>query len=341
MPTLEQIKILAHLKELGVGTLEIFRLLLGSEPSYSIGHLVRDKYISRRTDGLYVLLKRGHELTASYKNYQSVPSDKSAQKKALQTSGTAVLLKRYGIKVSDTLIENENIFIPSAHWRKIRLGITSTSRFLGILIYRDIKFAVYNIDEGMEWQGMAESSLFYWHHGAYETKADAMLMICESDAPRLAKQIIQRTMWDRKKLIKQENYSFEPDKPHRYSKSPIRLKSNYCRVLLCDWEDFKSVLDCAADRNKILTDYQENFGGDINDSGIYGRTCDIEVYPSRYFINLENDLLRIVYLWDHVKWQNREHEGLYYNKIDYHLVMREKYRIIGERIGCDTVYVNM
>jgi len=288
-----------------------------------------------------VLLKKGNKFTDNYKNFQSVPSEKIARKRALQTSDIAVLFKKYDIKFSDIFIENENCFIPSAYWRKIRLGIISTSRFLGMLIYRGIKFAVYDIDENMEWQGMAEISLFYWHHGAYETKADAMLMICRNNSPQMAKQIIQRTMWDRKKLIKHENYSFEPDKPQRYSKSPIRLKSNYNRVLLCDWEDFKSVLDYAVDRDKILKNYQERLGGNINNSGIYGRSCDIEVYPNRYFINLENDLLRFVYLWDHVKWQNREHDGLYYNKIDYHLIMREKYKIFGEKIGCDTVYVDV
>ena len=150
-------------------------------------------------------------------------------------------------------------------------------------------------------------------------------------------------MWDRKRLIKDINYSFEPKKRQKYSKAPIRLKSNYHKVLLCDWADFKSVLDCAVNRDTIIEDYREKLGGTICDPGSYsGRLCNIEVHPNRYFINLENDLLRLVYLWSQIKLQEQlENEGQLYHKIDYHLVMREKYRLIGEKIGCDTVYVDM
>lgn len=342
MPTFEQIKILVHLKEMGVGTTETFRLLLEQDASHLVGHLVRDKYISLHSDGLYTLLKKGDSLISNYQNYIPVPSEKSARKKTLQISNLAVLLKRYGIKYSDTLTEDENIFIPSAHWRKIRMGILSTARFLGVLIYNNKRIAVYDIENGsMEWQGMAESSLFYWHHGKSETCADAMLMICRDDAPKAALQIIQRTMWDRKRLIKRENYSFEPNKPQKYSKSPIKLKSNYNKVLLCDWNDFKSVLDCFVNRKVIMAEYQSKVGGVINEIGLYNRESDIEDYPRRYFVNLENDLLRFVYLWDRVKWMNQEHDDLHYRNIDYHLIMRSKYKVIGEKIGCDTEYVDL
>ena len=52
--------------------------------------------------------------------------------------------------------------------------------------------------------------------------------------------------------------------------------------------------------------------------------------------------LRLVYLWSQIKQQKEyENRRLGYSSIDYHLVMREKYRFIGEKIGCDTVYVDM
>ncbi len=100
------------------------------------------------------------------------------EKRTLQVSKIAALLERQGIKISDSLPENERPhFIPSACWRNIAPGILSTTRFTGMLLAYGKKYAVYDIGDGnMEWQVRAESSLFYTKYGSYETKADGMIL---------------------------------------------------------------------------------------------------------------------------------------------------------------------
>jgi hypothetical protein len=72
------------------------------------------------------------------------------------------------------------IFIPSACWRQIRAGILSTTRFAGILFIDEHRLAVYDIGDGnMDWQSMAEHSLFYRKYWEHETCATGVLMICD------------------------------------------------------------------------------------------------------------------------------------------------------------------
>ena len=75
------------------------------------------------------------------------------------------------------------------------------------------KYAVYDIGDGtMDWQLRAESSLFYYKYGSFETKADGMILICEDGRKHeIARQIIRQTMWVRKTLLK-DRYA-ETDKP--------------------------------------------------------------------------------------------------------------------------------
>ena len=122
----------------------------------------------------------------------------------MQVSKVCMWMKKDGVPVSGKRLDTEEpYFIPSARWRDIAKGILSTTRFAGMLIAYDKKYAVYDIGDGtMEWQLRAESSLFYYRYGSFETKADGMIMICD-DGKRneIAMQIIRQTMWARKALL--------------------------------------------------------------------------------------------------------------------------------------------
>lgn len=143
------------------------------------------------------------------------------------------MLEKVGVEITGEWYDmDEPQFIPSACWREIAPGILSTTRFAGMLLAYGKKYAVYNIGDGtMEWQVRAETSLFYRKYGSYETRADGMILICD-DGKRdeIAERIIRQTMWSRKTLLK-ERYA-ETNKPIRYSRSPIKLRTQYRRVYL-------------------------------------------------------------------------------------------------------------
>ena len=85
---------------------------------------------------------------------------------------------------------------------------------------------LFRSDGSVEWQVRAESSLFYTRYGSYETKADGMILVCDNDKKRkIAENIIRHTMWNRKSLLN-ANYT-ERNKPVRYSRSPIKLRTQY------------------------------------------------------------------------------------------------------------------
>lgn len=116
----------------------------------------------------------------------------------------AMFMESNSIPVTNEIIDREDpYFIPSPCWRKIATGILSTTRFIGMLITDDKKYAIYDIGDGnMEWQVRAESSLFYTRYGRYETCADGMIMICDEDKRmKIAENIIRQTMWNRKQLM--------------------------------------------------------------------------------------------------------------------------------------------
>ena len=119
-------------------------------------------------------------------------------------------------------------------------------------------------DENMEWQLYAEGSLFFRTYGAYETMADGMLMICPNNAPRIAERIIRRTLWERKRLIT-NSFGYENDKPVRYAKSPVRIKTDYKMVLLTDPEDLILTLDTISDIRNIKLGYLERLGGQFEE----------------------------------------------------------------------------
>ena len=206
-------------------------------------------------------------------------------------------MEKCGIPIRDRLPDTgEPVFIPSACWRKIARGILSTTRFAGVLAAHGKLYAVYDIGDGtMDWQLRAESSLFYHKYGSFETKADGMILVCEdSRRNEIAKQIIRKTIWGRKTLLK-DRYA-ETDKLVRYSRSPIKLRTQYEHVYLTTPSLLQTSLErIYGEESHIQHAVKNSYRSHDPSQG------DVEVYPNRYYLNPAFDLLKLVHFFAAVK----------------------------------------
>ena len=270
--------------------------------SYVFRPLTKQKYIIKDKDGIVSILNKGKELFSNEAPLISIGGGKQNQKRILQVSRVAALLEKNGVEISGKLrSRNVPYFIPSACWREIAPGILSTTRFAGMLLAYGKKYAVYDIGDGtMEWQVRAETSLFYRKYGSYETRADGMILICD-DGKRdeIAERIIRQTMWSRKTLLK-ERYT-ETNKPIRYSRSPIKLRTQYRRVYLTTPSRLRTSL-------QRIYDEEQTIASTIPDAEIcYDRSCgDVQVWPMWYYLNPAFDLLKFVYFFSEAKEKYRE-----------------------------------
>ena len=265
--------------------------------SYFFRPLTKNGYVAKNKDGIVTVLKKGRELFPDEGPLISTATRGKSRDRVLQVSKVCMWMEQNDVPISGELLDTEEpYFIPSACWRNIGKGVLSTTRFMGMLLAYGKKYAVYDIGDGtMEWQIKAEASLFFYKYGSFETKADGMIMICD-DGKRneIARQIIRHTMWDRKRLLK-EHYT-ETDKPVRYSRSPIKLRTQYEHVYLTT----PNLLSVSLDRIYDEDYYIEN--------GVKGATPikepkqgDVEVYPHRYYLNPAFDILKLVYFFSTVK----------------------------------------
>jgi len=241
MLSLKQLQLLTLLKQYGTATLDGGRTLTSKN---ELATLLRLNYVSNN-NGLISLLKKGKELVEDTKELIVVGGNLSARQKTAKMADAAGILMQNGISSIDRLPEkNENAFIPSNIWRSFRTCIVSTSRFLGVLHYHNRKIVIYHVENGVyEWQGYAEYSHFFRSYGAYETKADAMLLVCNNGMGlNVAEQIIRHTLWQRKTLIK--NYGgYENPKPQKYSRAEITVRSDYEVALFCELQDIMDTLN--------------------------------------------------------------------------------------------------
>lgn len=299
-----QLDLILHLIRLNIMTYEDCLRMLDTENtgdmiamSYAFRPLTKNGYVSKNKDGIVTVLKKGRELFPNEGPLISVATRGKDRLRVLQVSKVCMWMEQNDVSISGELLDTEEpYFIPSACWRNIGKGVLATTRFMGMLLAYDKKYAVYDIGDGtMEWQIKAEASLFFYKYGSFETKADGMIMICD-DGKRneIARQIIRHTMWDRKRLLK-EHYT-ETDKPVRYSRSPIKLRTQYEHVYLTT----PSLLSVSLDRIYDEDYYIEN--------GVKGATPvddpkqgDVEVYPHRYYLNPAFDILKLVYFFSTVK----------------------------------------
>ena len=290
--------------------------------SYVFRPLTKQKYIIKDKDGIVSILKKGKELFPDEEPLISIGGGKQNQKRILQVSRVAALLEKVGVEISGERYDmDEPQFIPSACWREIAPGILSTTRFAGILLAYGKKYAVYDIGDGtMEWQVRAETSLFYRKYGSYETRADGMILICtDGKRDEIAERIIRQTMWSRKTLLK-EKYT-ETNKPVRYSRSPIKLRTQYRRVYLTT----PSRLFVSLQR---IYEEDETIASTIPDAEIrYDRSCgDVQVWPMWYYINPAYDLLKFVYFFSEAKshLQRKDDNSNLSSKIEFTIVLHQE-----------------
>ena len=294
--------------------------------SYVFRPLTKHKYIIKDKDGIVSILKKGKELFPDETPLISIGGGKQNQKRILQVSRVAALMEKSGVEITGELCDMEDpYFIPSARWREIAPGILSTTRFAGMLIAYGKKYAVYDIGDGtMEWQVRAETSLFYRKYGSYETKADGMILICD-DGKReeIAERIIRQTMWSRKTLLK-ERYA-ETNKPLRYSRSPIKLRTQYRRVYLTTPRRLQTSL-------QRIYEEDETIASTVPDAEIcYDRSCgDVQVWPMWYYINPACDLLKFVYFFSEAKshLQRKDDNYTLTPKIEFTIIIQQEDRRI-------------
>lgn len=285
--------------------------------SYAFRPLTKNKYLSKSKKGVVSVLKKGRELFPEEVPLISIATGATAQQRVLQVSRVAMWLGNCGVPTfSEQQDTEEPYFIPSACWRKIGKGILSTTRFVGMLVAYDKRYAVYDIGDGtMEWQLRAESSLFYYKYGSFETKADGMILICdEGNRDEIARQIIRQTMWNRKTLLK-DRYA-ETDKPIRYSKSPIKLRTQYEHVYLTTPNTLSKSLDRIYDEDYYI------------EKGVKGaerlrepKLGDVELYPNRYYLNPAFDILKLVYFFSEVKGKLDNPMDGYVSPIEHFMVV--------------------
>ena len=268
--------------------------------SYLFRPLTKNDYISKNKDGIVSILQKGRGYAEIKEPLLALGGSKQSRQRVLQVSQMAALLEKNGVRIIGEVPEEKDPhFIPSACWREIAPGILSTTRFLGMLLAYGRKYAIYNIGDGsMEWQVRAESSLFYTRYGSYETKADGMILVCDDDKrEKIAENIIRQTMWNRKSLL--DNHYSERNKPVRFSRSPIKLRTQYERVYLTTPARLGKDLKTIYQEEYLITHTIEQ-GTRLRDP----KLGDIEKWPERYFINPAYDLLKLVYFFSAVKTDN-------------------------------------
>ena len=290
MLKIEQVRLLVHLKQYSVANKEICEMFADG---CSLRPMLRYRYISYG-NGIYRLLKKGFEMTEHIQPLITVSGNTEVIERALKTSRLAAIFANLGIQSAGVL--RENVFIPSNKWREIRDGITSTARFNGMLCYRGMRLAVYDIGDGdMEWQKFAEGSLFFRKYGTYENRATGMLMVCDGDPVCIAETILRYTISKRKELLKRTK--LETDKKWAYSLKPICVKENYEKVYITDKNNIAETLRLAECEQEFLEYFIDSLQGKNAARDGY----DIDVHPSRYFVNPQGDLLKFAKLYDTVK----------------------------------------
>ncbi len=124
--------------------------------------------------------------------------------------------------------------------------------------------------------------------------ADMLLICWEDSRDKVAENIIRQTMWHRRQLLSTK-YA-ERNKPARWSRSPIRLRTQYERVYLTTPGRLNKSLQTIWAEGSYIEEFLED-GTRINDP-VQG---DIERWPYRYFVNPACDLLKYIYFFSAAK----------------------------------------
>lgn len=287
--------------------------------SYAFRPLTKNGYLSKGKDGLVTICAKGRALFPDITPLVTVGG--TTRERVAQVARVALLLAKNDIaSVSECRDDLARYFIPSACWRKIAPGILSTTRFAGMLVLDNQRYAVYDIGDGhMEWQVRAESSLFYTKYGNYNTRANGMILICNDGArTAVAENIIRQTMWNRKQLLK-ERYA-ERNKPTRWSRSPIKLRRQYKHVYLTTPSMLAEDLEYIANVDAMMEENAKDYKTRISDPAL----GDYENWPTRCFDNYATDLLKYVYFFAQVRDDIQREKDIYVTQLTYEIIYRKK-----------------
>jgi len=332
MLSLGQIELLVHLKKFSVANQAACLRVLDTGKTqqeekllYSLRPLVKNKYISRRKDGLYSLLGAGQEWTEHIQPLLKSGGDCHGRKRVNQVSHMAALLGWYGIPTAAVYpSEGQNCFIPSAIWRTVRSGLISTTRFLGILFYRGMRLAVYNIGDGnYEWQSWAECSLHFHHYGTRETRATGILLVCDDGLGiELGKKIVRNTLRHRDRLLRSWHTRRESDKRCPYATTtPVRVRAEYQHAYLAEQSQIMEILNRAAVGRTIFRNMHQRLGVPLP------RLIEEYVHrkPERHYINISQDLLALAFFCKIVQeYEEFQKMGLPLYACEHHLHLPEK-----------------
>lgn len=262
--------------------------------SYLFRPLTKNGYLSKRKNGSVVILAKGRVLFPKIKSLVATGGGAAGLARNCSVSCIAWLLQSAGVESSAQMKQSEQpYFIPSACWRKIRLGILSTTRFAGMLMLDTQRIVVYDIGDGnMDWQMKAERSLFYRNYGEHETKATGILLVCKDGCGEsVSQRIIRQTMWRRKQLIHTQS-GYEREKPVQYVRAPVRLSWYFEHAYFCEHKDLALRLEQIRHAETITTHLRQE-----NPSCYAPKDGDFERWPERVFVNYACDLLKFVYFF--------------------------------------------
>lgn len=261
--------------------------------SYAFRPLTKHRYLSKRKDGSVSILAKGRALFPEVKPLIAAGGGVSETRRVTEVSRMAALMERNGVPCfGEHLDRDKPYFIPSACWRNVAPGILSTTRFVGMLVDKTARLAIYDIGDGhMEWQIRAEGSLFYTKYGSYETKATGMILVCQTDKRNeIATNIIRQTMWSRRQLL--SDTCIERNRPTRWSRSPIKLRAQYEHVYLATPDSLKEDLQLIlSEKDQIHLQRKDGYKLSEPAQG------DYEQWPYRFFANPASDLLKFVYFF--------------------------------------------
>jgi hypothetical protein len=335
MLSIGQINLLVHLKRFSVANQATCLLVLDTDNTrdkekllYSLRPLVKNGYISQRKDRLYGLLHKGMELVSHIKPILTIGGTFDSRRRISEVSHMAALLGRYGIPTHTEIPpEGRNCFIPSAKWRKLREGLLSTTRFLGILFCDNHRLAVYHIGDGeYEWQLRAECSLHYQRYNGGGTHLTGILLVCgDGLAVDIGKRIVRRTLWERNTLL--ERAIDSKTGPVRYARVPIRARVDYKHVYLAEEAEIMDVLRIAGQDDAMLEAFSQELGGHIG--GRDDRKFIVVDKECHYFC-LSRDLLHLAYFYKDMK-DSIEHltsgrvAGVDVSEYKYHLYLPKRF----------------
>lgn len=330
----KQINLLAHLKRFAVADQDTCVLALDSDKTqnkdkllYTLRPLVKNEYISRRSDELYGLLHKGTELVSTIKPIITAGGDTGSRKRVVEVSHMAALLGWHKIPtVTSIPPDGQNGFIPSAIWRTLRNGIISTTHFLGVLFYNDLRLAVYHIGNGdYDWQLRPECSLHFSHYDEYGLRLTGILLVCNDGCGvNVGKQIIRRTLWERDTLLKR-SYC-QNTRPVRYSTSPVRVRADYKHAFLAEEHEIPDVLRMAERDETSFERFAQTVDGGI---GGLGHRFAVESNKHHY-LSISNDLLHLACFYSDVKRQEKGIKENWYifnhgEQSEHHLHLPERY----------------